>query len=107
MVQKGDYQKTLSRPGDCAVESNNLLKCLGKKWWRRRESNPRPKILPSSFYMLSSSLRCRPAEFPGTGFLQRYPAKKFASVLAGASQKLPCWVDALCWFRREKPAGRL
>jgi len=44
-------------------------------WWRRRESNPRPKILPSSFYMLSSSLRYRPAEFPGTSFLHRYPAK--------------------------------
>jgi len=25
--------------------------------------------------MLSSSLRYRPAEFPGTNFLQRYPAK--------------------------------
>ena len=45
------------------------------RWWRRRESNPRPKILPSSFYMLSSSLRFCPAEFSGTSFLQRYPAK--------------------------------
>jgi hypothetical protein len=53
----------------------NSLKYLDKKWWRRRESNPRPKILPSSFYMLSSSLRYRPAEFPGTSFLHRYPAK--------------------------------
>jgi len=44
-------------------------------WWRRRESNPRPKILPSSFYMLSSNLRFCPAEFSGTSFLQRYPAK--------------------------------
>jgi hypothetical protein len=44
-------------------------------WWRRRESNPRPKILPSSFYMLSSSLSYRPAEFPGTSFLHHYPAK--------------------------------
>ena len=43
-------------------------------WWRRRESNPRPKILPSRFYMLSSSLSYRPAKFPGTGFLQHYPA---------------------------------
>jgi len=28
----------------------------GKKWWRRRESNPRPKMLPSRIYMLSSGL---------------------------------------------------
>jgi hypothetical protein len=48
---------------------------LAEGWWRRRESNPRPEILPSSFYMLSSSLRYRPAEFPGTSFLQHYPAK--------------------------------
>ena len=67
----------------------NSLKCLDIKWWRRRESNPRPEILPSSFYMLSSSLSYRPAEFPGTGFLQHYPAKKFVSALAGTSQKLP------------------
>ncbi len=26
------------------------------KWWRRRESNPRPQILPSRIYMLSSGL---------------------------------------------------
>ncbi len=26
------------------------------KWWRRRESNPRPQMLPSRIYMLSSRL---------------------------------------------------
>ena len=30
--------------------SNQLLP---KNWWRRRESNPRPHIVPLSFYMLS------------------------------------------------------
>ena len=26
------------------------------QWWRRRESNPRPQMLPSRVYMLSSRL---------------------------------------------------
>ncbi len=33
--------------------------CLLTKWWRWRESNPRPRILPSRIYMLSSWFKSR------------------------------------------------
>jgi len=29
-----------------------------KKWWRRRESNPRPKALYRQFYILSPVIYC-------------------------------------------------
>jgi len=32
-----------------------IIQALGK-WWRWRESNPRPKALDAQFYMLSSPL---------------------------------------------------
>jgi hypothetical protein len=32
-------------------------------WWRRRESNPRPPIVPGSFYMLSRRFGFAPADF--------------------------------------------
>ncbi len=35
-------------------------------WWRRRESNPRPQMLPSRIYMLSSVLLSYPWNSVGT-----------------------------------------
>ena len=32
-------------------------------WWRRRESNPRPPIVPGSFYMLSRRFSFAPEDF--------------------------------------------
>ena len=52
MVQKGDYQETLARSGDCAVESRNLLKYLKNKWWGRRESDLRPKNIYFNIFKL-------------------------------------------------------
>ena len=40
------------------------------KWWRWRELNPRPEILPSRIYMLSSRFRSRIRLSPGTGDCQ-------------------------------------
>ncbi len=37
------------------------------KWWRCRESNPGPEILPSRIYMLSSRFKSRLKLSPGTG----------------------------------------
>jgi DNA-binding XRE family transcriptional regulator len=34
----------------------NMTQGAYAQWWRRRESNPRPKMLPSRIYMLSSGL---------------------------------------------------
>ena len=45
------------------------------KWWRWRESNPRPEILPSRLYMLSSGSRSRIRLSPGTGITGCQPAK--------------------------------
>ena len=39
MIQKGDYQETLSRLGDCAVKSRNFLKYLKKQMVGRRVLN--------------------------------------------------------------------
>ena len=36
------------------------------KWWRCRELNPGPKILPSRIYMLSSRFKSRKRLSPGT-----------------------------------------
>ena len=47
MVQRGDYQDTLSRFGDCAVEYHKLLKYLENKRFWRRESDLR---LKNSFF---------------------------------------------------------
>lgn len=32
------------------IENQWVIRC---SWWRRRESNPRPKVLYSEFYILS------------------------------------------------------
>ena len=54
MVQKGDYQETLFRPGDCAVESRNFLKYLKKFMVGRRVSNLLQKIHFSLNFQLVS-----------------------------------------------------
>ncbi len=38
----------------------------GKTWWRWRELNPRPEILPSRLYMLSSRFESHTRLSPGT-----------------------------------------
>ncbi len=36
-----------------------MLWAMWMKWWRRRESNPRPEILPRDFYVRSPELLIR------------------------------------------------
>jgi hypothetical protein len=62
------------------------------KWWRRRESNPRPKILPSRIYMLSSGIGSRAVSHPEPGYST--PACFISSAATGAPDNQPVEVDA-------------
>ena len=42
-------------------------------WWRRRESNPRPKVLLSGFYMCIPSFSSRMIKRRRTGFSSSHP----------------------------------
>ena len=75
-------------------------------WWRRRESNPRPKILYLRFYMFSSEFKFRPAEPLGTGSQWRYPAK-FHPLVGRRTQGVIPLIDALIWPRgKDQEDGR-
>ena len=45
-----------------ALKSNWLF-LLKNNWWRRRESNPRPQMVPLSVYMLSQRFAFAPWDF--------------------------------------------
>jgi len=42
----------------------------GENWWRRRESNPRPKTFHSGVYILILKFNFRPARLLQAGFLK-------------------------------------
>jgi len=42
----------------------------GEIWWRRRESNPRPKTFHSGVYILILKFKFRPARLLQAGFLK-------------------------------------
>jgi hypothetical protein len=46
-------------------------------WWRRRELNPGPKILPLCLYMLSSRISSRIRFSPGTGIFGCQPEESY------------------------------
>jgi hypothetical protein len=66
------------------------LKLLRIEWWRRRESNPRPKILHTGIYMLILILSVRPFENPSGGMLKRLSCEIFAGSVTGVHSRLSC-----------------
>ncbi len=63
-TEKPTFTSSTHYPVWITVVDKDRLSCCelitfpikSKCWWRRRESNPRPQMLPSRIYMLSSRL---------------------------------------------------
>ncbi len=65
-VEKSRYGLGMGTSGDDkkgAAMAPILLKLFDLGWWRRRESNPRPPIVPASVYMLSRCSNFAPKDF--------------------------------------------
>jgi hypothetical protein len=68
-----------------------VLNCVSNEdWWRRRESNPRPKIFHTDLYMLIPIFKLRLFQSPSGGMLIRLVREAFAAVLTDSSQRLSC-----------------
>jgi len=68
--------------------------CEGRvEWWRRRESNPRPKTFHVGVYILILDFKFRPSQLLQAGYVKGYPIK-FRITLAGDQVQLSCKVDA-------------
>ena len=61
---------------------------VGEGWWRRRESNPRPKIIRTGVYILIPNFGFRPSGPLRTGSLKAYPDESFAGVASGNLRQL-------------------
>ncbi len=76
------------------------LTFLNLNWWRRRESNPRPQIVPLSFYMLSRHIVFACKDF------HRRNSLKLAHLKFSSAKPWAC-VAALPEFRRPGlPSGQ-
>lgn len=66
----------------------NYLFLLNIMWWRRRESNPRPKIIRTGVYILIPNFGFRPSGPLRTGSLKAYPDEGFAGAASGNPRQL-------------------
>jgi hypothetical protein len=62
-----DAKGKKNRQGWLTVRQTKIRRIINRiyyiNWWRRRESNPRPPIVPGSFYMLSRRFSFAPEDF--------------------------------------------
>jgi len=56
-----------------APKPPNYLILLIEKWWRRRESNPRPKTFHMGIYMFIPNFACQPSRPFRARSSQAYP----------------------------------
>ena len=66
------------------------------EWWRRRESNPRPKTFHTDIYILIRSFGSRLSKLPSAGFLKGQPEKISLLPYRRPGSAIPL-VDALTW----------
>jgi len=92
--------------GESLTSKNyNQLFYLEKEWWRRRESNPRPKIFHIGFYIHSLNVYFSSIKNPSGGMVERLTCKsspiKLQVIRTGyPARRRPCRI------RRIIPAGR-
>jgi len=65
------------------------------EWWRRRESNPRPKIFHMGLYILILKFEIRLFGSPSGGIAENASPFYFASAATGISATASLLVDAL------------
>jgi len=61
----------------------------GEGWWRRRESNPRPRTFHIGIYMFSPNFVCQPIGPLRAGCRKAYPDLSFASAPSGPGGRYP------------------
>ena len=88
------------RPRASARQPSHLRSARSEGWWRRRESNPRPKAFRLSFYMLSLRFGCSPLGTPAG----RLPIRLAYWILALSTVGVV--LTAISLSRRSKPASR-
>ncbi len=87
------------------------VRCLIYLWWRRRESNPRPKTFHNGIYILSPNFRFRLYRSPPGTIPDKLSHKIFTYPDAGVSGQAILQVDALIgsagWNRQDTSLKRL
>ena len=83
-----------------------VLNCVSNEaWWRRRESNPRPKTFHLNIYILILKFRFRRLSLLQAGYLSGYPAKVSLVPLRAAGTNYPASRRSYR-MRRSNPAER-
>jgi hypothetical protein len=77
-----------------------------EKWWRRRESNPRPKVFRVRFYMLIPSFVFRSKQLPPGWIGFKLAIQVFAPGIAGVMRGTILLSRRSGWPRKKRPEER-